>query len=48
MDCIEELDRAAAALKRQGSTTAEEKRYALAYQQCVQAGLKPQLKRKYR
>ena len=48
---IKNLDSASAAVKRQsGGKPGEsaEKIYSLAYQKCVQAGLKPRLRKKYR
>lgn len=48
---IKDLDSASAAVKRQsGGKPGEsaEKIYSLAYQKCVQAGLKPRLRKRYR
>lgn len=44
----QEMDSAAAALKRVGAGPKQETRYMQAYQALVQAGLRPQLRRKYR
>jgi len=48
---LRDLSAASTEIKRQVSGKpgeGAEKRYGIAYQQCVKAGLKPQLKRKYR
>jgi hypothetical protein len=48
---LKDLDMASTAVKRQsGGKPGEgaEKVYAIAYQKCVQAGLKPKLRNKYR
>lgn len=48
---LKDLDAASTAVKRQsGGKPGEsaEKIYSLAYQKCVQAGLRPKLRKKYR
>lgn len=48
---IKDLDSASAAIRRQsGGKPGEsaEKIYSLAYQKCVQAGIMPKLRKKYR
>lgn len=48
---LRNLDNASSAIKRQTSGKAGEgfeKKYGQAYQECVKAGIKPQIRKKYR
>lgn len=50
-DLLRDLESASKSIKQQnGGKTGEgiEKRYGIAYSQCVKAGLKPPLRKKYR